>query len=337
MTWGLRCLSAVCALGLSITMSSVGLAGEIFVGFWNVENLFDTVDDPKVEGDEEFTPGGPKQWSEERLQIKLNNLSKVIRLMNGGKGPDVLGLCEIENRKVVELLVEKLKPLGRDYRVVHQDSPSDRGIDCALLHDAKTVKLVSQPKFHAMDNIHTRDVVEAKLEVSGHRFTVFVNHWPSQRSPEPVREAVATTVRKRLDQLLKDDPHADIVLIGDFNALPDAPSVSKRLKTWGDPKKLNDGTFYNSSWTMHEGHREGTYLYQDRWEVLDQVILSPGMLDGKGVDWIPDSTQTIKENFMLFVPRNPKYATRPSRSYTGNLFHPDGYSDHLPIRCRLSF
>ncbi len=322
---------------LLMVSSATCRAGEVFVGFWNVENLFDTVDDPKVELDEEFTPSAPKQWTAERLQIKLDNLSRVVRLMNGGKGPDVLGLCEIENKAVVEMLVAKLKPLGRDYRIIHKDSPSARGIDCALIHDAKTVTLVSQPRFHGVDGVTTRDVIEAKLDASGHRFTTMVNHWPSQRSPEETREKVATVVRRRLDQLLKEDDGADIVLIGDFNALPDAPSVSKKLRTWGDAKKLQPGVFFNSSWEMHAGRTEGTYYYQDRWEVLDQVILSPGMLDGKGVNWIPDSTKSLKEDFMLFVPRTSKQKARPSRSYSGDRFHPDGYSDHLPMTCRLSF
>src|SRR5437667_7432508 len=92
---------------------------EFFVGSWNCENLFDTEDDPKVEGDEEYTPDSPKHWTKERLNIKLNNLSSIIRKMNEGRGPDVLGVCEIENRKVVEMLVEKLKPLGRKYDIVH--------------------------------------------------------------------------------------------------------------------------------------------------------------------------------------------------------------------------
>lgn len=329
-----RFITGLCALMIA---TQPVLAGELFVGFWNVENLFDTVDDPKVELDEEFTPDAPKKWSEERLQIKLDNLSRVIRAMNSGKGPDVLGLCEVENKLVVELLVAKLKPLGRDYRIVHQDSPSDRGIDCALIYDAKAVKLVNQPKFHTVEKIKTRDVIEVKLEADTHRFTVFVNHWPSQRSPEEVRERVAGMVRARLDQLLKDDPNADIVLIGDLNALPDAPSVSKRLKTWGDPKKLQPGTFYNSMWPYHAGRTEGTYVYKNRWEVIDHVILSPGMLDSTGMRWVDGSTKPFQEKFMMYVPRDNAQLPRPSRSYSGDAFHRDGYSDHLPVSCRLAF
>ena len=328
----------VFAACLSLILASNRLfAGEIYLGFYNVENLFDTHDDPKVELDEEFIPTAPKQWTEERLQIKLDNLSKVIRGMHGGKGPDVLGLCEIENKAVIELLVAKLKPLGRDYRIVHQDSPSARGIDCGLIYDAKILKLTDPPKFHAIEGQNTRDVIEAKLQVGEQRFTVMVNHWPSQRSPEPAREQVGRTIRKRLDQLLKDKPDADIVLIGDFNAQPDAPSISKALRTWGDPKKLQPGVFFNSMWPLHAGKTEGTYVYNNRWEVLDQVILSPGMLDGKGVNWVPDSTKPIKEKYMMFELRNGKSLPRPSRSYSGDKFHQDGYSDHLPIGCLLNF
>ena len=112
-----------------------GVSGELGVAFWNVENLFDTVDDPKTEGDEEFTPGEPKAWTKTRLELKLTNLARVIGDMNSGQGPDVLGLCEIENRAVLELLVKHLDKTGRKYEIVHEDSPSYRGIDCALLYD----------------------------------------------------------------------------------------------------------------------------------------------------------------------------------------------------------
>src|ERR1041384_4656024 len=111
-------------------------ADEFFIGSWNLENLFDTKDDPSVKGDEDYTPESAKHWTKERLDIKLKNLAKIISKMNDGKGPDVLGVCEIENRQVVEMLVEKLNPLGRKYEIVHKDSPSERGIDCAIIYDS---------------------------------------------------------------------------------------------------------------------------------------------------------------------------------------------------------
>lgn len=158
--------------------SAVSLADETYVAFWNVENLFDTIDDPAVEKDEEFTPDAPKKWTEERFQTKLENLARVIADMNGGRGPDVLGLSEIENRFVIEKLIEQLKPLNRDYGIVHKDSPSYRGIDCALIYDRKKLKLKSSDFLFI--HSRTREIVEAELTIGGDSLFVFVNHWPSR-------------------------------------------------------------------------------------------------------------------------------------------------------------
>jgi hypothetical protein len=155
-------LLALCLFGVATSV----LGDDFHVAFWNVENLFDLEDDPAVVLDEEFTPQSPKRWTVERLDIKLSNLAHVIRKMNAGRGPDVLGLCEVESRKVVELLVAKLAPLGRKYEIVHQDSPSDRGIDCALVYDASVFTLVDS-KFHFVDAEKTRDIIEARLRHAG--------------------------------------------------------------------------------------------------------------------------------------------------------------------------
>ena len=120
------------ALCLVHTTSSAR-ADEFFIGSWNLENLFDTKDDPSVKGDEEYTPESAKRWTKERLDIKLTNLGKVISKMNDDKGPDVLGICEVENRDVVEMLVENLKPRGRKYEIGHKDSPRERGNDGGII------------------------------------------------------------------------------------------------------------------------------------------------------------------------------------------------------------
>src|SRR4051812_49089761 len=144
-------LVTVCfAFCLALGPSSRG--GQLHVAWWNVENLFDTADDPAVTGDEEFTPDGPKKWDEARLKRKLANLAGVIKKMNGGKGPDVFGVCEVENKSVVERLVTDLADLGRRYRVVHKDSPSERGIDTAIVYDADRLEL-KDAKFHAVIGI----------------------------------------------------------------------------------------------------------------------------------------------------------------------------------------
>ncbi|NQV28522.1 MAG: hypothetical protein HQ518_29570 [Rhodopirellula sp.] len=309
-------------------------AEDIGLAFWNVENLFDTIDDPKTEGDEEFTPGEPKAWTETRLELKLTNLARVIGDMNSGRGPDVLGLCEIENRTVLGMLVKHLKKTGRDYRIVHEDSPSYRGIDCALLYDSKTVKL-DRSRIHRVEKFATRDILEAEFTVDSKPFFVFVNHWPSRRNPDANRIEVASVLRRRIDQLLKSDPAVDVAILGDLNDTPSDPSVSKALRTWGNPDELRPGVLFNSMWKFHQEKDAGTYVYQNKWDVLDHIILSPGMLDDQGVNWVRDSTQRVKADYQMFVSKTPGSIPRPSRSYLGPRFFGNGYSDHLPVECRL--
>ncbi|MFP6762537.1 MAG: endonuclease/exonuclease/phosphatase family protein [Planctomycetaceae bacterium] len=318
---------------LTLCAATASAAEEFTVAFWNVENLFDTVDDPDVEKDEEFTPSQPKKWTAERLQIKLRNLTRVISDMHDGQGPALLGLSEVENRKVVEMLVEHLKPLKRDYGIVHQDSPSFRGIDCALIYDRKMFKL-EESRFLRIEGETTRDIVEARLSINGQPLTIFVNHWPSRRSPDPARIKVAGVLRARIDQLLKRNPAADFVIVGDLNDTPANKSVGSTLRTWGNPDQLRPGVLFNSMWDHHQSGT-GTYVYRNRWDILDHVILAPGMLDQKGFHWVKDSTHTVQRKYQMFVPNSDRYIPSPSRSYTGNSFHANGFSDHLPVACRV--
>lgn len=300
--------------------------------FWNVENLFDLDDDPKVQGDEEFTSEGPKKWSQERLDTKLGNLARIISRMNGGRGPDVLGLSEVENRQVIQWLVDELKPLGRDYKIVHQDSPSDRGIDCGMIYDANEFEL-TEAKYHFVDADNTRDILEATLSRQGRTVTVFVNHWPSRGNPETQRFTAANVLRSRVDQWLSIDPLADLVIMGDFNDHPEDPSLETNLRAVRDLEQLSAGDLFNSSAAEVLDNRTGSYVYNDQWEVLDQIILSPGMLLPGGVNWGIGSTRSvILADDQLYDPRGPA-PPRPSRSFSRDTFHSNGYSDHLPVLC----
>jgi endonuclease/exonuclease/phosphatase family metal-dependent hydrolase len=228
---------------------------QLHVAWWNVENLFDTVDDPAVQGDEEFTPAGPKEWDEARLKRKLGNLAGVIKKMNGGKGPDVFAVCEVENKAVVERLAGELAALGRTYRVAHKDSPSERGIDVAIVYDAAKVTL-KEARFHAVPGINTRDVAEAELEVAGgRRMWVFANHWPSQAHPEEERNRAADVLRKRVDEILAWDAKADVVILGDLNDHPGDPAVKDHLKTTDDPAKAIGGMLYDTTWAVQKAGR----------------------------------------------------------------------------------
>lgn len=308
-------------------------ADEFFVGSWNVENLFDTKDDPSVKGDEDYTPESAKHWTQERLEIKLKNLAKVISKMNDGKGPDVLGVCEIENRQVVEMLVEELKSLGRKYEIVHKDSPSERGIDCAIIYDSAVFTLV-EPQFHHVDADNTRDIVEAKLKRNGNDLYVFMDHWPSRFHEESYRNKAADVLRKRVDALLAADPKADIIMLGDFNDEPDDVAIREHLRAAKSDDHLPPGSLFNTTAPIKESGK-GTIVYKNKWELFDQVIVSPGLLDTAGFHWKKDSSRRIDFPELIFRPKSDEEIPRPNQVYTGKVFHKTGYSDHLPVGCVL--
>ncbi len=311
--------------------ASLSVADEFYVASWNVENLFDTVDDPSLEGDEEYTPESPKKWAPERLEIKLTNLAKAISKMNDGRGPDVLGVCEVENRKVVEMLVGKLAPLGRKYEIIHQDSPSDRGIDCALIYDANVFQHVDH-RFHFIDASKTRDIVEAQLRHDGADLYVFMDHWPSRGNDEWQRCLAAAVLRKRLDAILAADPKADFLLLGDFNDESENVSLTKFLLVAPSPKNLPAGSLVDT--TAHvQAEGKGTFVYENKWDLLDHIIISPGLLDNAGYHWKPNSTQRIDFPELIFKPNFPGAIERPNASFNRDRFFEQGYSDHLPVGC----
>jgi len=318
-------------LVLPIAFTSSLFAEEFYVAGWNVENLFDLEDDPDVEYDEDFTPQSLKKWTKERLEIKLKNLSDAIGKMNGGKGPDVLGLCEVENLKVVEMLRDKLASLGRKYEILHKDSPSDRGIDCALLYDADVFGLADS-KFHFVDAEKTRDIIEARLHREGGDLFVFVNHWPSRHNDEWQRLKAADVLRTRLDEILAADPKADIVMVGDFNDEPDNISLKDHLRAAGSKEKLPDGALFDTTASL-AAEKKGTFLYDNEWELIDHIIISPGLLDNAGYHWKEGSSERIVRPELMYQPPYPKAVARPSTSYTKNSFHKNGYSDHIALGC----
>jgi endonuclease/exonuclease/phosphatase family metal-dependent hydrolase len=322
-------LLAFCLFGVAASVRG----DDFHVAFWNVENLFDLEDDPAVEQDEEFTPQSPKRWTAERLGTKLDNLARIICKMNDGRGPDVLGLCEVENRKVVELLDEKLGPLGRRYKIVHQDSPSDRGIDCALLYDGGMFEL-TDARFHFVDAEKTRDIVEAKLRHDGADLWVFVNHWPSRNNDEWQRVKAATVLRTRLDKILAADAQTDLLLMGDFNDEPGNVSLKNYLRSADTAENLPAGALYDTTAPIRAADK-GTYVWDNRWELIDHIIVSPGMLEASGFVWKPGSSRRIEYPELFFHPNFPGAIPRPSRSYSGDNFHANGYSDHLAVECVL--
>jgi endonuclease/exonuclease/phosphatase family metal-dependent hydrolase len=318
-------------LTVSLVLAPSARGDEFTVAAWNVENLFDTADDPRVEGDGEYTPRSVKRWTKERLNIKLRNQADIISKMNGGKGPDILGLCEVENRRVLQMLIERLRPLGRKYEIVHKDSPSARGIDCAILYDSAVFSL-AEIKYHYVKAGRTRDIVEAKLCRNGNDLYVFMNHWPSRFNEPPARITAAKTARKRIDAILAADPKADIVLLGDLNDEPTDVSIREHLRAASTAENLPAGALLDTTAPITAANK-GTIVYDDKWQLFDHIIVSAGMLDDDGFRWKKASSERVEYPELFYQPPYPDAIARPSTSYSGTEFHKKGYADHLPVTC----
>ncbi|MCF7801845.1 MAG: endonuclease/exonuclease/phosphatase family protein [Candidatus Marinimicrobia bacterium] len=310
---------------------------QYFTAFWNVENLFDTMDDPQTR-DEDFTPLGSYEWTPIRLETKYQMLAQVINQMNDGQAPDILGLAEVEHRGLTEALVRG--HLKRKYKVIQQDSPDERGIDCALLYDPEVIQL-KRYQFIPIplpNNDKTREIVEGEFEKNGHSLFIFINHWPSRwggtAETDPKRRLTAATLRQRIDLILKTDPAADILIMGDLNDYPDNGSVLEVLAAKPAPDQLLPGEFYNSTWPIFEAPDQGTYMYRGEWNVIDHVIVSQGLLDRDRFVWVQGSTDRFLQPYQL--QRSGKYKGYPFRMYAGGKYL-GGYSDHMPVYCRIRY
>ena len=257
--------------------------------------------------------------------------------MNDDRGPDVLGLIEVENHYVLRELVKTLAPLKRNYKIVHQDSPSDRGIDCALLYDADRLSL-RVSSFHFVDAENTRDIVEAALECAGHPLHVFVNHWPSRSSnPESHRITAAKTLRRRLDEILKLDPQADVAGAGRLERLSDqrldqGASEDGRGAAAGHRRRvlqLHVADPPGAARHVRLSEQVGRDRPRDR---LPRLAGQPAARAGRA-----DRRRRCCSTSSSFNLPPPGMIARPNRSYSGDKFHATGISDHLPWPACWSF
>lgn len=288
--------------------------------FYNVENLFDTIDDPKKD-DSEFLPSAANKWNTEKYLEKLNHINKVIDQISAP--PLIIGLVEIENATVVRDIVKHSEKMKNKYGVVHYDSPDERGIDVAMIYDSSTLKLVESGylRYDLPDTAysHTRDIVWAKYKKGKDVIYAMVNHWPSRRSGEKESEGnriiAATAARKFIDSLLLENPNVKIVFMGDLNDHPEdkAPQmVYEKLTQMIYPKSGDFG---------------GSYCYKNKWEVLDHIMVSPAFLTKKKIKVKQDSGKIYSFDFLISEYKGAKV---PFRTY-GSKEYLAGYSDHLPV------
>jgi predicted extracellular nuclease len=318
-----------------LSCTSQGQNRTFTIAFYNVENLYDTINDPAVD-DEEFLPAGKNKWTGERYAKKLSNLSRVIDTLGGG--PSLLGLCEVENEEVLKDLASQPLLKSKNYQVVHRHSPDKRGIDVALLYrkgdfqpESVSSLRVNLPGDSALP---TRDILLVAGKLNGQSLYAFINHWPSRRGGEQEsagkRMAAALVARKAVDSLLKINKDAHIVLMGDFNDQPSDASLTQGLKAEGLSGKSD---LVNLSAALAEKGL-GSHSYKETWNMLDNLIVSRTMCGkGKGLKVLPESASIYNPVWMH--DKYAKHAGAPYRTYAGPKFI-GGFSDHYPVYFKVS-
>ena len=304
-------MKKICAVVAALFVAAAGLQAQIFC--WNLENYFDPYDHPAT-ADEAFTPGGEHHWTRRKYEAKRNLIAKTIIASAerfGGQMPAIVGLCEVENAKVLKALVEESPLAAQRYRSVHRESPDPRGIDVALLYDPERVRLLDF-EFITIKEFATREILYAKVALPD-TLHVFVNHWPSKysgaKASEARRQAVCTALLHKLDSLHRSDSAAAVLLMGDFNATPREPSVM-RLTTEGGLKNI----------TPKKG---GTIRFKGKWEMIDQMLASPAAAQKIG------PAEVFRPSFLLEDDKS-FMGEKPRRTNVGPRYNA-GASDHLPI------
>lgn len=317
------------------------------VAFYNVENLFDTVDDPAII-DEEYLPTSDLKWDNERYQAKLKALSRVIDTLGGIGGPDVLGMCEVENRAVLEDLVKHPMLAAKGYEIVHKNSPDARGIDVAFLYKKSAFKVLNnnwlRVRVPSDTGFKTRDILVATgVYVKNGKDTkdtisFMVNHFPSRRGGQEAstgkRLFVAELARKQVDEFLAKNRLAKVVLMGDFNDEPIDSSIRYTLAAGPREEvgKTVNGrvALYNAMFEL-KAQKRGTHFYRSEFSMLDQMLLSAGTVSGKGLKLVGAGN--------IYNPRwmqqtDAKYDGAPNRTFVGKRYF-GGFSDHFPVFIRL--
>ena len=286
------------------------------VAFYNVENLYDTINGPT--NDEEYLPQGKKLWNLKKYQEKITHINKVICELNT---PMIIGLCEIENKGVLQDIIKEGKAL-KNFQTVHHESPDARGIDASLIYDAKKLKVLDHGFIRFVlpeqSTPATRDIVWAQFKYKKESFYVMVNHWPSRRGgaekSEPKRLKAAQNARRFIDSLLEIDTNTKIIFMGDLNDYPTNASVQSIMEKL-DPKITSTSNRFG-----------GTHCYKGEWNILDHICISKGWNNGI-LKSSPEKGSILTLDYLLST---YKGNIVPFRTYGGSKYL-GGYSDHLPV------
>ena len=313
------------------------------VVFYNLENLFDTINDPD-KLDDEFLPDGVKKWNSSKYYRKQSNIDKVFFDMAAinREFPAVIGVSEIENRLVLEDLVSQPKMSLGNYRIVHYDSPDRRGVDCAFLYRPDVFKLEGSKahKFEmpGMENFYTRDLVTMWGTIEGEPFFFLVSHWPSRlggkEASDAKREAAASQCRRIADSVRIANPNTKVVIMGDLNDDATDKSITDVLGAKAKINKLSEGDLYSPYIELLKAGY-GTLGYRDSWNLFDNIIVSENLATGSTGSLKLVRAPKSKYYGNIFsrpymMQREGQYRNYPLRTFVSNNFQ-NGFSDHLPV------
>jgi hypothetical protein len=308
--------------------------------FYNVENLYDTFDDPTIE-DTPYTPYGENHWTTKKFNRKIQLIYKAIIAGCKGQFPDVIGLAEIENYWVAEQLITRTPFSKFSYGIIHKESPDPRGIDVALLYRKDRIVPIDYEHLKVSNkgrnSFVSRDILHFTGEINGSRVHFFINHWPSRsggyNETKEYRNVTARILRTRIDSLLSREPNSNILIMGDFNATPNEECISNILNAHPFPGMKEKGSMINLSagWSKQN---LGTVKRNGIWEIFDQIICTSNLKDDSSLHVIPSKTEICGASFLL-EPDKRYLGKKPYRTYLGPIYH-GGVSDHLPVVTVLS-
>ena len=332
-----RTLLSLLFLFVLTTLSAQEKRYELYsVGFYNLENLFDTIHD-KGKNDFEFLPDGANKWGTLKYTNKVKNMAKVLNEM----GTDVLpvgmaavGVSEIENSRVLKDLVEHeiLAPRGWDF--VHIEGPDKRGVDCALLYNPKLFKPISSKlaPYTTEDNdttYKTRGFLIVSGEMGGEMVHIIVNHWPSRYAKSPARERAGTLVRMLKDSLMTEMPDSKVLIMGDMNDDPDNKSMKSCLGAVREKEEIKSASdLYNPWWNILRKKGHGTHKYNGKWNLFDQIVLSGNAIGNNRSTLKLYKTEIFSRNYLF--QQEGRYKGNTLRTHAGGVWL-NGYSDHLPV------
>ncbi len=311
------------------------------IGFYNLENLFDTCHD-EGKRDYEYLPNGSYNWNERKYSSKLKNMARVLGEMGEFRGVHIgcaaIGVSEVENAKALTDLCNTEPLKSRNFKFCHIEGPDKRGVDCALLYDpakfaVRNVTLVPFVQELEKDSdYYTRGFLTVSGTLADEHVAIIVNHLPSRFNGSFYREIGAKQIKAVKDSLLKDDPEVKVFVMGDMNDDPMDKSMAVELSAKREISEVGEGDMYNPWWNILKKQNVGTLMYKGAWNLFDQIILSPSLLNrGNKMDFstLKYYKPEIFSRPYLFQ-ESGKYKGNTKRTHAGGVWL-DGYSDHLPV------